>query len=183
MSLLIQAIPQWSVVYTTCFETMWPKSEEKLNYFLGESRGLSVNLDRLCSLLHSVRAPSQETGGRAPTPGASPHGAASLFRRTQLPYRPHREGGELGLQSALLEQPVPPAAPESTRTVTLLTSRSTEAVPASVGKWWAGSCGEDPFKRRLTTMGDLQATWQIPVLQPGNIYWTFITCHFHHSNP
>ena len=47
MSLLIQAIPWWLVVYTTCFETMWPESGEKLNDFLGERQGLSVNLDRL----------------------------------------------------------------------------------------------------------------------------------------
>lgn len=51
-SLLIQAIPQWLVVYTTCFETMGPESGEKLNGFLGEGQGLSVNLDRFSSLLH-----------------------------------------------------------------------------------------------------------------------------------
>lgn len=59
MSLLIQAIPQWLVVYTTCFETMWPESGEKLNDFLGESQGLSVNLDRLCSLLRWPAQPSE----------------------------------------------------------------------------------------------------------------------------
>lgn len=97
MSLLIQAIPQWSVVYTTCFETMWPESGEKLNGFLGESQGLSVNLDGLCSLLHwppsSLLAPSPEAQGSGSAPqlthqrGTAPLIQSTTSFPTPLPFR------------------------------------------------------------------------------------------------
>lgn len=104
MSLLIQAIPQWSVVYTTCFETMWPESGEKLNDFLGESQGLSVNLDRLCGLLHwpaqLCRPAPLRLRRRARAPHLThPHRTAPTSQRTaNIPYPPpprRLEGGGL----------------------------------------------------------------------------------------
>lgn len=86
-SLLIQAIPQWLVVYTTCFETMGPESGEKLNGFLREGQGLSVNLDRFGSLLRWM-APAlcqqpRQARGRAPAPELThPHRAAPSLQRT-----------------------------------------------------------------------------------------------------
>lgn len=92
MSLLIQAIPQWSVVYTTCFETMWPESGEKLNDFLGESQGLSVNLDRLCSLPHwrgsslLARSPGAPGEGLRSTPHTPTQNSPHFSNNSRLPY-------------------------------------------------------------------------------------------------
>ena len=115
MSLLIQAIPQWLVVYTTCFETMWPESGEKLNDFLGESQGLSVNLDRLCSLLHWPAQPSEPLprgSGRDSSCAAhtltrsSPHYSENGW----LPTCPTLQAGELASAiNCLSKKPVSPA--------------------------------------------------------------------------
>lgn len=140
MSLLIQAIPQWSVVYTTCFETMWPKSGEKLNYFLGESQGLSVNLDRLCSRLRWLAqlsvSPLPGGRGRALVPELThPLKGAPQFREQWLPYHPPPGRLERWVcHHTALKKPMSPVGTRAHQDCVLRPGRSRRGLVASVDK-------------------------------------------------
>ena len=100
MSLLIRAIPQWPGVCITCPETMWPESGEKLNAVLGESQGLSANLDGLCSLLPR---PAQRSLSPPPTPerlggGLRIHSSHATIQRTAVSLQPPFTGRRAGVR-------------------------------------------------------------------------------------
>lgn len=161
MSLLIQAIPQWSVVYTTCFETMWPESGEKLNGFLGESQGLSVNLEGLCSLLHwlpsSPLAPSPEAQGAGSAPqlthqqGTAPVIQSTTSFPTLPPFRlkscglpPPASPRSLCLRRALGPSTVPFLPSRPGVVCRPMPMRGAGSAPP-VGQAQAGSCGRILF--------------------------------------